>query len=68
MKTDSKCKINWSGTSKIFIIQDRKRNRDKLQYSKWLKKGITSIYGLKLEYAIKLTEYAIQEKMEVDEN
>ena len=32
------------------------------------KKGITSIYGMKLEYAIKLTEYAIQEKIKVDEN
>lgn len=27
------------------------------------KKGITSIYGMKLEYAIKLTEYPIQEKL-----
>lgn len=32
------------------------------------KKGITSVYGMKLEYAIKLTEYAIQEKIEVEEN
>lgn len=32
------------------------------------KKGITSVYGMKLEYAIKLTEYAIQEKVEVEEN
>ena len=32
------------------------------------KKGITSIYGMKLEFSIKLTEYAIQEKIEIEEN
>ena len=32
------------------------------------KKGITSIYGMKLEYAIKLTQYAIQEKIEVEKD
>lgn len=32
------------------------------------KKGITSINGMKLEYAIKLTQYAIQEKIEVEKD
>ena len=35
--------------------------------SDW-KKGITSVYSMKLEYAIKLTEYAIKENIEEEGN
>ena len=32
------------------------------------KKGITSVYSMKLEYAIKLTEFALKENIEEEGN